>query len=188
MAAIQLGVARGARVLATAGGPDKVRACRELGADLAIDHRSEDFTERVLDATDGRGADVVCDLVAGPFTQKSWDCIAREGRYLAAGFADDPANGQTGVPLRPVATANFEIVGVMLAWMSQVPAPLRRMGLYPFSREVGEAVHADLLALWAAKRIRPLVTRRVPLAQAPAALEDHAQRRRIGRSAVELRA
>lgn len=187
MAAIQLGAARGARVIATAGGPDKARLCRELGADVAIDHRAEDFTERVLEETGGRGADVVCDLVAGPFTRKSWDCIAREGRYLAAGFADDPENGQTGVPLRPISTANFEIVGVMLGWMSQVPPPLRRAGLNPFPREVGDAVHADLLRLWAEKRIRPLVTRRVSLADAPAALEDHAQRRSHGRTAVVVR-
>ena len=186
MAAIQLGVARGARVVATAGGPEKTRVCRELGAEVAIDHRAEDFGERVLEVTLGHGADVVCDLVAGPFTEKSWACTAREGRYLAAGFSDDPENGQSGVPLRPLCMANIEIVGVMLAWMTALPPALRRAGFNPFPREVGDAVHDDLLRLWSEKRIRPLLQRRVRLAEAAAALEAHEQRRTSGRTAVVL--
>ncbi len=186
MAAIQLGVAKGARVLATAGGPEKAAVCRELGADVAIDHRSEDFTERVLEVTGGRGADVICDLVAGEFTAKSWSCIAREGRYLAAGFADDPQNGHTGVPLRPICTGNFTIVGVMLAWISQPPPMLRKIGFNPFGREIADAVHGDLLRLWAEKKIRPLALRRVGLDAAAAALEAHEARRTTGRTAVVM--
>lgn len=184
MAAIQLGVARGARVFATAGGPEKTALCRALGADVAIDYKTEDFVERVLDETDERGVDVVCDLVAGPTTAKSWACTAREGRYLAAGFSDDPENGQTGVPLRPLATANIEIVGVMLGWVSALPPALRRAGFNPFPREVGEAVHADLLRLWGEKKIGPLLHRSVSLEEAASALEDHEARRTTGRTAV----
>lgn len=79
-AAVQLGVAQGARVFATAGGPEKLRLCRELGAELAIDSRSEDFAEAVLDATGGRGVDVVCDLVGGKTTERSFRAIALGGR------------------------------------------------------------------------------------------------------------
>ena len=186
MAAIQLGVARGARVFATAGGEEKMRLCRELGAELAIDSREDDFTARVLEATAERGVDVVCDLVAGPFTAKSWACTAREGRYLAAGFSEDPENGQTGVPLRPICTANIEIVGVMLGWVGALPPALRRAGFNPFPRDVGEAVHEDLLRLWGEKRIRPLLSRTVALDEAAAALADHEARRTTGRTAVVI--
>ncbi len=188
MAAIQLGVARGARVFATAGGPEKTALCRELGADVAIDYKTEDFTERVLELTNERGVDVVCDLVAGPTTAKSWTCTAREGRYLAAGFSDDPENGQTGVPLRPLATANIEIVGVMLGYVSALPPGLRRAGFNPFPREVGDAAHAELLRWWEEKKIRPLLRRTVALGEVASALEDHEARRTTGRTAVEIRA
>jgi NADPH2:quinone reductase len=185
-AAIQLGVATGARVLATAGGPEKVAWCRELGADVAIDHREQDFVDRVFEETGGRGADVICDLVGGSFTERSWNCIAREGRYLVVGFNDDPEGGLSARPLRPVAQANFSVVGVMAAYVSQLPLALRKLGLNPFPREVAETVHGDLLRLLAAGKIRPTLERRVSLEQAGAALEDHAARRTRGRTAVVL--
>lgn len=185
-AAIQLGVAKGARVLATAGGPDKTKLCRELGAELAIDHTAEDFATAVLDHTNDVGAHVICDLNGGSFVEKSWKCIAREGRYVCAGFADDPQNGFTPRPLRPTCPGNFSIVGVILAYIDNLPGPIRRMGMNPFGRAVGEEVHADLLRLLAEKRIRPLVGRRVSLEQAGRALEDHEQRRTTGRSVVVI--
>jgi NADPH2:quinone reductase len=183
-AAIQLGVAKGAHVLATAGGPEKTRLCRELGAELAIDHQSEDFVAAVLDHTREVGAHVVCDLAGGDFTEKSWKCVAREGRYLCIGFADDPKGGFTGRPLRPTCPGNFSIVGAMLAYIDNLPAPIRRMGMNPFGRAVGEEIHADLLRLLAEKKIRPVVGRRVSLEEAGRALDDHEQRRTAGRSVV----
>ncbi len=185
-AAIQLGVAAGARVIATAGGPDKARLCAELGAELALDHTREDFATRVLDHTGDVGAHVVCDLAGGSFVEKSWRCVAREGRYLCAGFADDDKNGFTGRPLRPACTGNFSILGVMLAYMDAVPSPVRRMGLNPFPRAVGDEVHADLLRLLREKKIRPVVGRRIALHEVGAALADHEQRRTSGRTVVVL--
>ncbi len=183
-AAIQLGRAAGARVFATAGGPEKTRLCRELGAERVIDHREEDFVEAVLTETSEAGADVICDLAGGEFVEKSWRCIAREGRYLCVGFADDPENGFTGRPLRPTCAGNFSIVGVMLAWMGNLPPAIRRMGLNPFGRDVADAVHGDLLRLVSEKKIRPVVGRRLSLEEAGAALEDHEARRTLGRSVV----
>jgi NADPH2:quinone reductase len=185
-AAIQLGVAAGARVLATAGDAEKLAWCRELGAEVAIDHREEDFVDRVFEETGGRGADVICDLAGGSFTERSWTCIAREGRYLVVGFNDDPESGLTPRPLRPVAQANFSVIGVMAAYVSQVPLPLRKLGLNPFPREVAETVHADLLRLLAERKIRPTLERRIALEEAGAALEAHEQRRTRGRTAVVL--
>src|SRR4030095_7040875 len=96
--ALQLGVAAGARVLATAGSPEKVAFCKELGADVAIDYRKEDFVARVLDATGGRGVDVVCDTVGAPVAIPSWRCVAHEGRYLVAGFSSGIEAGEAGLP------------------------------------------------------------------------------------------
>ena len=186
-AAIQLGVAKGARVFATAGGPQKTKLCSELGAELVVDHTQDDFMTAVLDHTKDVGADVICDLTGGDFVDKSGKCIAREGRYVCAGFADDPKGGFTPRPLRPLCPGSFSVVGVMLAYIDNLPSAIRRMGMNPFGRAVGDEVHADLLRLLADKKIRPLVTRRVPLADAGRALEDHEQRRTTGRTVVLVR-
>jgi NADPH2:quinone reductase len=122
----------------------------------------------------------------GGFVEKSWRCIAREGRYLCAGFADDPQNGFTPRPLRPTCPGNFSIVGVILAYVENLPSPVRRMGMNTFGRAVGEAAHADLLRLLAEKKIRPLVGRRVALEEAGRALDDHEQRRTTGRTVVMI--
>ncbi len=186
-AAIQLGRACGARVFATAGGAEKVALCRELGAELAVDHRETNFADAVLDHTHDVGAEVVCDLAGGSFTADAWRAVARGGRYLAVGFADDPDNGTGGTALRPTCTGNFSIVGVIGAYMSNVPSALRRSGFNPFGRDVAESVHADLLRLVAKGDVRPHVGRRVTLEDAPAALEEHEQRRSLGRTAVLIR-
>jgi NADPH2:quinone reductase len=185
-AAIQLGVAKGARVLATAGGPQKTKLCRELGAELAIDHAREDFVTAVLDHTRDVGAHVICDLAGGDFVEKSWRCVAREGRYLCVGFADDPMNGFTGRPLRPTCPGNFSIVGVILAYIDNLPSAIRRAGMNPFGRDVGDEVHADLLRLLREKQVRPVVGRRVALEDAGRALDDHEQRRTSGRTVVVI--
>jgi NADPH2:quinone reductase len=187
-AAVQLGVAAGARVIAIAGGPEKGAWCRDLGADLVVDHRAEDFVEAVLTATDDAGADVVCDLAGGEFVEPSWRCTAREGRYLAIGFADDRDNGMTGRPLRMACIGNISIVGVMLAWVDEVDPGMRRFGFNPFGREVADEVHADLLRLVSDDRVRPKVGRRVTMAEAGAALDEHEARRSIGRTVVEITA
>ncbi|MEE8166854.1 MAG: NADPH:quinone oxidoreductase family protein, partial [Myxococcota bacterium] len=86
-AAMQIGKALGARVIATAGGPEKAEFCRSLGADHVVDYRSEDIAEGVNAATDGRGADVIYDPVGGEAFVSATQCIAHEGRILAIGFA-----------------------------------------------------------------------------------------------------
>jgi NADPH2:quinone reductase len=186
-AAIQLGRAAGARVFATAGGAEKAKLCAELGAELVVDHRERDFVAAVLDHTREVGAQVICDLAGGSFVQGSWRCIARGGRYLAVGFADDPENGMHGQALRPLCTGNFSVVGVICAYLGQLPAPIRRMGFNPFDREVALRVHQALLGGFAKGRLRPVVGRRVSLEEAGAALEAHARRETWGRTVVMVR-
>jgi NADPH2:quinone reductase len=184
-AALQLGVAAGAHVIAIAGGADKGKLCKELGAVLAIDHTSDDIFERVMTHTGERGADVVCDLVGGAGTETIWTCVAYEGRYLPVGFNDDPDSGLTGRPLRKVSMGNFSVLGVMLSYM---PASLlmRRFGVTPNPPERGAEVHAALCDLIAAGTVRPVIGRRLSLGQVATALEDHEQRRTTGRTVVDL--
>ena len=183
-AAIQLGVARGARVIATASSAEKTALCQKLGAELVIDHTQDDFVEAVLDHTQDVGAHVVLDLNGGDFVERSWKCVAREGRYLCVGYADDPENGFAGRPLRPTCPGNFSIVGVMCAYMDNLPSLVRRAGVNPFDRATAEAVHADLMSLVAEGRIRPLVQQRVGMEEAGQALDAHEQRKTTGRSVV----
>jgi NADPH:quinone reductase len=183
-AGIQLGKAAGARVIAVAGGPDKASLCAQVGADLVIDHTAEDFVEAVLAATGDAGAEVIYDLAGGDFAEKSWRCTAHGGRYLAVGFADDDNNGMTGRPLRMACIGNIDIVGVMLAWVRAVDPGMRRFGFNPFGRDVAAAIHADLLRLAADGKIRPVIGRRVTMADAGMALAEHEARRSSGRTVV----
>jgi NADPH2:quinone reductase len=185
-AGIQLGKAAGARVIAVAGGQEKGALCTSLGADLVIDHLTEDFVEAVLVATGDVGADVVYDLAGGDFVERSWRCTARGGRYLAVGFADDDDNGMTGRPLRMACIGNIDIVGVMLGWAESVDPGMRRFGFNPFGRDVADEVHADLLRLVAEGAIRPSVGRRVSMEEAGAALDEHEERRSLGRTVVQV--
>ena len=81
-AAIQLARACGARVFATAGSAAKCAACEALGAELTVDYRQQDFVAAVREATCGRGADVILDLVGGAYLQRNLDCLAVEGRLV----------------------------------------------------------------------------------------------------------
>jgi NADPH:quinone reductase len=183
-AGVQLAKAAGARVIAVAGGAAKTALCASLGADVVIDHTTEDFTEAVLAATGDAGADVVYDLTGGDLAERSWRCTARGGRYLAVGFAGDPANGMTGRPLRLACIGNIDIVAVMLAWVDHVDPGLRRFGFNPYGRNVAEEVHADLLRLAAEGLIRPVIGARVTMAGAGQALAEHEARRSAGRTVV----
>jgi NADPH2:quinone reductase len=184
-AAIQLGVAAGAHVIAIAGGPEKARLCEKLGAELAIDYTSDNIFERVMAHTGERGAEVVCDFVGGANTESIWTCVAYEGRYVPVGFNDDPESGLTGRPLRKVSTGNFSVVGVLLSYMP-ASLPMRQFGVVPNPPERGAQVHGALGKLVTAGAIRPFIGRRISLGEVAAALEDHEQRRTSGRTVVDL--
>lgn len=84
--AIQLASRLGARVITTAGSPEKVEVCRSLGADVAIDYRSEDFVEAVRAATDGEGADVILDNIGARYLDRNLTALAVEGRLVIIGM------------------------------------------------------------------------------------------------------
>ena len=182
-AAIQLGVAAGATVIALAGGAEKGAYCRGLGAAHSIDHSRDDLFDRVMELTGGKGVDVAYDLVGGDLVEPLWTVMAIGGRYLPVGFNGDAQGGFTGKPLRKASMANFSILGVMLAYGLPF-APMRRAGMNPWPPETGREVHAALTALVDAGRIRPAIGRRIGMDQVATALEDHEARRTCGRTVV----
>jgi NADPH2:quinone reductase len=171
-AAIQLGLAAGARVLATAGGAAKVEVCRKLGADVAINYREEDFVEVVKDVTDGRGADVVYDPVGGDVYDRSTKCIAFEGRILVIGFTGGRfAEARTN----HVLIKNYSVVGV-------------HWGLYNLMNpKVIREAHDELMQLYEEGRIDPLISETVALEAVPAALARLGSRGTYGKVVCELR-
>jgi len=183
-AVIQLGLAAGAHVIAVAGGPEKGELVRELGAE-PIDHQSEDLFDRVIALTNEHGADVCADMIGGEGTEAVWTCMAREGRYVAVGFNDDPESGLTGRPLRKVSMGNFSVLGVMMGY-NDMPVEFRRFGLNTFPPSVGREVHAALLELVSAGKIHPVIGRVIGMGEVAATLDDHDQRRTSGRSVVDV--
>ena len=171
-AAVQLGKAAGASVLASVGSPEKAEVCRRLGADLVIEHREQDLVQAVKDFTRGRGADVVFDPVGGDAFERATKCIAFEGRLVVVGFT----SGQ--IPqarANHVLLKNYSVVG--LHW-----------GAYTERRpDLVDECAAELLRLYAAGQIAPYVSRVVPLEHAAEALGDVAAGRTTGKTVLVTR-
>ena len=152
-AAVQVGKALGARVIATAGGPEKAEFCRSLGADHVVDYRAEDIAKGVLAATDGRGADVVFDPVGGEAFTSATQCIAHAGRILAIGFA----SGSWGqVDTAHLVYRNYSVVGV-------IPSD--------YDRAYKERAQERLLGWWREGTLRCAIDELVPFEALPDALE-----------------
>ncbi len=109
-AAIQIAKALGAVVVATASAP-KVAGCRELGADLAIDYRNEDFVEATRDLTSGRGADVIVDIVGGDYLARNLATLAVRGTIVQVGLL---GAGEASIPLRRLMAKRAQLVGTVL--------------------------------------------------------------------------
>ena len=186
-AAVQLGAALGARVIATASTADKLALCRELGADLAINSRDDDLSAAVLDATGGRGVDVVCDLVGGDTTLRTFPCVAHGGRHVIAGFSGGIEAEDTGIAPRPIVFGNFDLCGVVLSYRRDPAVAKRHSGFNLFSRVDGERVHAHLVELLDAGRIRTVVGRTAPWSELPAELTRLANRATTGRTVLDWR-
>ncbi len=167
-AAIQVGRALGARVIASVGDPAKADLCRRLGAELVVDHHSADFAKQVLAATDGRGADVIFDPVGGDLFTKATQCIAGEGRLLAIGFA----SGRWGqVDMGHLVQRNYSVVGV-------IPSG--------YDRAYKERAQAQLVDWWRAGRLRIFVDEVVPFAALPDAIERLAANKVKGKLALAV--
>jgi NADPH2:quinone reductase len=165
-AAIQLGKAAGAKVIATAGGARKVEVCRELGADHVVDYTSEDFVAVVKEVTGGHGADVVYDPVGGDVFDRSRKCIAFEGRLVVVGFTSGRI---PEAPANHALVKNYSVVG--LHW-----------GLYRTKEPALIAsTHEALTALVGSGQVDPMIGDVLPLDQAPEALARLADRGTVGK-------
>ncbi|MFH0178318.1 NADPH:quinone oxidoreductase family protein [Streptomyces cacaoi] len=155
-AAVQLGKAAGATVIGVVGGAEKAVVARELGCDVVIDRRAEDVVGAVKAATGGRGADVIYDPVGGEAYTQSAKVVAFEGRIVVVGFA----SGTIPSPaLNHALVKNYSILG--LHW-----------GLYNTKNpKLVQHCHEQLTELAARGAIRPLVSERVPLDGAAAAVQ-----------------
>lgn len=155
--AVQIGVALGARVAATAGGPVRAERCRELGAEVVVDHRSEDFVARLVEATGGHGVDVVLDVVGGAYLQRNLDVLATGGRLAVIGLQ----KGRRG-----------ELdLGALLAKRATVLGTTLRSRPAAEKVAIVAAVGEHLWPMVADGRVRPVVHERLPLSQARRAHE-----------------
>jgi NADPH:quinone reductase len=149
---IQLAKAFGAKVIATAGSAEKCRACLELGADRAINYRSEDFVRLCQEATAGRGVDVILDMVAGPYTERNIIAAAADGRIVQ-------------IAVLGGANVTINISRLMSKRLTLTGSTLR-----PRSREfkgsLAAALEAKVWPLLAAGKVRVVLDSTFPLAQA----------------------
>ncbi|MDK9698063.1 MAG: NAD(P)H-quinone oxidoreductase [Siculibacillus sp.] len=156
--AIQLARAFGATVIATAGGPEKAARCRDLGADLAIDYREQDFVKEVKDFTGGRGADVILDMVGGDYIERNHEAAAMEGRIVQIAFLRGPR-----------ATVNFG--RIMMKRLVHTGSTLRARDV-AFKAEIAAALEAKVRPLLEAGKVKVVVDSTFPLARAA---EAHAR-------------
>jgi NADPH:quinone reductase len=166
LAAVQIGKALGARVIATAGGAEKCQVALRAGADLAIDYGSEDFVARVKQITEGRGADVIYDSVGGDVFEKSLKCIAWNGRLVVIGFAGGTI---PSVAANRILLKNIEVTGLHWGAYAQHQP-----------RSIPEVFRA-LFDLYEEGKIRPVVFRTFPLEEAGQALLALGSRRTWGK-------
>jgi NADPH2:quinone reductase len=169
IAAVQIGKALGARVIATAGGADKLAIARASGADDLIDYREEDFVAHVMELTGGKGADVIYDSVGGDVFDRSLKCIAWSGRLLVIGFASGRI---PEVRVNRILLKNIGVIG--LHWgphVSKEPAKVAET----FER---------LFELYREEKIRPVIFKTYALEDLPVALAELASRKTYGKLIV----
>jgi NADPH2:quinone reductase len=150
--AIQLAKAFGARVFATAGSPEKARACEELGAVRGIDYKTEDFVEVIRAETNGYGVDVTLDMVAGPYVQRNLEIAAVEGRVVTISTL-----GGT--------RAEINMVPVMVKRLTLTGSTLRARTVMQ-KAAVAEGVRKNVYPLIESGQVRPVIFKTFPLADA----------------------
>ncbi len=169
LAAIEIGKAIGARVIAAASTDEKLAVCKEHGADAFINYSTEDLRERVKALTDGKGPDVIYDPVGGIYAEPAFRSIGWRGRYLVVGFA----NGEIPrLPLNLALLKGASLVGVF--WGDFV----RR------EPKANQANMAQMLGWMKEGKIRPHISARYPLEQAPQALKDMEARKVTGKIVI----
>jgi NADPH2:quinone reductase len=169
LAAVQIGKALGARVIAAASSAEKLALCTQYGADAIIDYAHEDLRERIKALTDGRGPDVIFDPVGGSYAEPAFRSIAWRGRYLVIGFA----NGEIPkLPFNLPLLKGASIVGVF--WGEHMKR----------EAELGSAGFQRMIDWIREGKLRPHVSKRYSLDETPQALDDMANRRVTGKVVI----
>jgi NADPH2:quinone reductase len=153
--AIQLAKAFGARVIATAGSTEKCAACRKLGADVAVNYKTEDFVAAAKAATGGKGADVILDMVGGDYIPRNYEAAAVEGRIVQIGF-------QGG------SKATVDFVRVMLKRLTHTGSTLRSRSVAD-KGAIARALEERVLPMVATGRVKPVIDSTFAIADASAA-------------------
>jgi NADPH:quinone reductase-like Zn-dependent oxidoreductase len=170
--AIQLGKAFGARVIVTAGTPEKCDACRRLGADLAINYHTEDFVALSKQATQGAGVDLILDMVGGDYVGRNYEAAAVEGRIVQIAFL---ASSRLTV----------DLMRLMLKRLTHTGSTLRARAVAD-KAAIAQAVEKNVLPLLASGRVKPLIDSTFPLAQASAAHARMESGKHIGKIVLTL--
>jgi putative PIG3 family NAD(P)H quinone oxidoreductase len=170
--AVQVGAALGARVAVTAGSPQKLRRCRDLGADILIDHRSADFVAALRQATHGQGADVVLDVIGAAYLQRNLAALAADGTLVVIGL-------QGGT------TAEINL-GLLLARRARVVGTTLRARPAEQKAAIVAAVRRDLWPLVEAGRVRPVVDRVLPITEAAEAHRVLEASEHVGKVALTI--
>ncbi|MFC5719684.1 NAD(P)H-quinone oxidoreductase [Streptomyces gamaensis] len=165
--AVQLAKAVGARVAVTAGGTEKLERCRELGADILIDYREEDFVEELRKVTGGAGADVILDIVGAKYLDRNVDALAVNGRLVVIG-------------LQGGRRAELDL-GKLLAKRAAVTATSLRARPLAEKAAIVAAVREHVWPLISGGRVRPVVDRTLPMREAAAAHRVLEQSTHVGK-------
>jgi NADPH2:quinone reductase len=172
--AIQLAVAFGARVVATAGTAEKCAACERLGARRAINYRTEDFVAVVRELTDGRGVDVVLDLVGGPYLGRNLEALAVDGRLVVIGLL---GGHRAELSLVPILRRRLTLTGSTLRPRSVAE-----------KAAIARALKAQVWPLIEAGQLRPVIFSTFPLPEAAAAHRMMEEDTHIGKLVLLTRA
>ncbi len=155
VAAIQIAAALGHRVFATAGSDEKCAACVRLGAERAINYKTQDFLAEVKSATANKGVDVILDMVGGDYVPKELKCLADDGRLVFIAFLRGP---KTELDINELMRRRLTVTGSTLR-----PRPVE------FKGAIAASLREKVWPLLEAKRIKPVVYKTFPLPQAPEA-------------------
>jgi len=153
--AIQLAKAFGARVITTAGSAEKCEACRKLGADVAVNYRTEDFVAATKTATGGKGAELILDMVGGDYIERNYEAAGVEGRIVQIAFQGGPK-------------ANVNFLRIMLKRLTHTGSTLRARSVAD-KAAIARAIEANVWPLIAAGKVKPAIYRTFPLREASAA-------------------
>lgn len=179
MAAIEIGKILGATVIVTAGSDEKLAMAREHGADHGINYREGEFRQKVLELTDGRGANAIYDPVGGAVFAQSLRCIAPEGRIMPVGFAGGTIQQ---IPANILLVKNITVCGLNMGYyVGWSPDDVR----FEYADRLQETM-AQLFEWFDAGRLNPIVSHTFPLDDFQHAMAEVLGRRSIGRVAVVM--